>query len=155
MNLKRVKNPLANAGDVGERWEFGSLGWEDPLEEGMATHSSILAWRIPWREEPGALQSVGLPRVRHDWSNLACKAGAEILSCRAEERRVEILGAIPSQRTGHCHLWPFSSLLGRPVLTFNLGIALSFWSCWPSPPCLGCSPCVKDASPRLCPQSLR
>ena len=40
--------------------------WKDPLEEGMATHSSILAWRIPWIEEPGALQSMGLHRVRHD-----------------------------------------------------------------------------------------
>ena len=39
---------------------------EDPLEEGMATHSSILAWRIPWTEEPGGLQSTGLPRIRHD-----------------------------------------------------------------------------------------
>ena len=37
--------------------QVGSLGWEDPLEEGMATHSSILAWRIPWTEEPGRLQS--------------------------------------------------------------------------------------------------
>ena len=41
-----------------------SLGGEDPLEEKMATHSSILAWRIPWTEEPGRLQSTGLPRVR-------------------------------------------------------------------------------------------
>ena len=41
-------------------------GQEDPLEKGMATHSSILAWRIPWTEEPGWLQSVGLQRVRHD-----------------------------------------------------------------------------------------
>ena len=40
-----------------------SLGWEDPLEEGMATHSSILVWRIPWTEEPGRLQSMGLQRV--------------------------------------------------------------------------------------------
>ena len=43
-----------------------SLGWEDPLEEGMATHSSILAWRIPWVEEPGRLQSMGSQRVGHD-----------------------------------------------------------------------------------------
>ena len=43
-----------------------SLGWEDPLEEGMATHSGILAWRIPWTEEPGGLQSMGSQRVRHD-----------------------------------------------------------------------------------------
>ena len=43
-----------------------SLCWEDPLEKEMATHSSILAWRIPWIEEPGRLQSMGLQRVGHD-----------------------------------------------------------------------------------------
>ena len=43
-----------------------SLGWEDPLEKEMATHSSILAWRIPWTEEPGGPQSMGLKRVGHD-----------------------------------------------------------------------------------------
>ena len=42
-----------------------SLDWEDPLEKEMATHSSILAWRIPWMGEPGRLQSLGLQRVRH------------------------------------------------------------------------------------------
>ena len=42
-----------------------SLGWEDPLEEGVATHSSVLAWRIPWTEEPGGLQSVELQRAGH------------------------------------------------------------------------------------------
>ena len=49
-----VKNPPA----LGEIW-VQSLGWEDPLEKGMATHSSILAWRIPWTEEPGRLQFMG------------------------------------------------------------------------------------------------
>ena len=43
-----------------------SLGWEDPLEKGMTIHSSTLAWRIPWTEEPGGLQSTGSQRVRHD-----------------------------------------------------------------------------------------
>ena len=43
-----------------------SLGWENPLEKEMATHSSILAWEIPWTEEPGGLQSMGLQRVGHD-----------------------------------------------------------------------------------------
>ena len=43
-----------------------SLAWEDPLEKEMATHSSILAWRVPWTEEPGGLQSTGLQRVGHD-----------------------------------------------------------------------------------------
>ena len=47
------------------------VGWEDPLEEGMATHSSILAWRILWTEEPGRVQSTGLQRVGHDWIDLA------------------------------------------------------------------------------------
>ena len=58
-----VKNPPA----MQETW-VQSLGWEDPLEEGMATHSSILAWRIPWTEEPGRLQSMGSQRVRQDWA---------------------------------------------------------------------------------------
>ena len=59
-----VKNTPAKAGD---RNDADSLpGWEDPLEEGMATHSSILAWRIPWTEEPGGLWSIGLQGVRHD-----------------------------------------------------------------------------------------
>jgi len=45
---------------------FRFLGWKDPLEKGMATHPSILAWRIPWTEDPGGLQSVGSQRVGHD-----------------------------------------------------------------------------------------
>ena len=48
-----------------------SLGWEDILEEIVATHCSILAWRIPWTEEPGGLQSIGSHRVRHDQIDLA------------------------------------------------------------------------------------
>ena len=43
-----------------------SLGWEDPLQKEMATHSSTLAWKIPWMKEPGRLQSMGSKRVRHD-----------------------------------------------------------------------------------------
>jgi len=53
-----VKNLLANAGDVRDTGQ--SLGPEGPLEKGMATHSSILAWKISWREEPGGLQFIGL-----------------------------------------------------------------------------------------------
>ena len=56
-----VKNPPA----MRETW-VRSLGWEDPLENDMATHSNILAWRIPWAEEPGGLQSMGLQRVGYD-----------------------------------------------------------------------------------------
>ena len=49
-------------------WEVQvqSLGWDDPLEKGMATHSTILAWRTPWTEEPGGLQSMGSQRIGHD-----------------------------------------------------------------------------------------
>ena len=56
-----VKNPPANAGDIRDMGLI--LGQEDPLGKGMTTHSSILAWRIPWTEEPGGLQSMGLQRV--------------------------------------------------------------------------------------------
>ena len=52
-----VKNPPANSGDIGD--VVPSLGHEDPLEEGMATHTGILAWRIPRTEEPGGLESIG------------------------------------------------------------------------------------------------
>ena len=55
-----VKNPPA----TWETW-VGSLSWEVPLEEGVATHSSILAWGSPWTEEPGGLHSMGLQRIRH------------------------------------------------------------------------------------------
>ena len=59
-----VKNPPPTQGTQ-ERW-FQSLSREDPLEEEMATHSSILAWKIPWTEEPGGLESMGSQRVRRD-----------------------------------------------------------------------------------------
>ena len=59
------KEPIANAGDIRDAGSIPSSG--KSLEEGMATHSSILAWRIPWTEEPGGLQSIWSQRVEHDW----------------------------------------------------------------------------------------
>ena len=59
-----VKN-LPEIQELQETW-YQSQGWEDPLEEGMATHSSIIAWRSLWTEEPGGLQTMGLQGVRHD-----------------------------------------------------------------------------------------
>ena len=56
---------VKNLPTVQETW-VRSLGWEDPLEEGMAIYSSIFAWRIPWTEEPGGLKSMGWQRVGHD-----------------------------------------------------------------------------------------
>ena len=57
----KIKNLLAM-----QETQVRSLGWEDPLEREMATHTSIVAWRILWTEEPGGLQSTGLQRIRHD-----------------------------------------------------------------------------------------
>ena len=59
-----------------------SLGGEDPLEKEMAPHSSTLAWKIPWTEEPGRLQSMGSLRVGQDWSNLAAAAAPGFIVCR-------------------------------------------------------------------------
>ena len=59
-----VKNPSVNVGDEDS---IRSLGWEDPLEEEMATHSSIFAWQIPWTEDPGELQSIG----SQSWTQLS------------------------------------------------------------------------------------
>ena len=59
-----VKNPPAM--QETQETQVQSLGWEDSPEKNMATHSSMIAWRIPWTEEPGGLQSMGPPRVGHD-----------------------------------------------------------------------------------------
>ena len=79
----RTESPEIKAGMYSHRWLGGKesacntgdlgliLGQEDPLEKNMATHSSILAWRIPWTEEPGRPQFIRLQRVRHDWSDFA------------------------------------------------------------------------------------
>ena len=62
-----LKTPPANAGNTGNAGDaVQSLGRDDPLEKEMATPSSVLAWEIPWTEEPGGLQSMGLCRIRHD-----------------------------------------------------------------------------------------
>ena len=57
---------IKNLPTIQETW-VPSLGWENPLEKGMATHSSILTWKIPWTKEPDGLQSMELQSVRHDW----------------------------------------------------------------------------------------
>ena len=63
--LNLMAQMVKNLPAMWETW-VQSLVWEDPLGKGMATHSSILAWRIPWTEEPGGLQSMGSQRVRQD-----------------------------------------------------------------------------------------
>ena len=82
-----------------------SLGWEDPLEEGVVTHSSVLAWRISWTEEPGGLQSTGSQRVGHDWSNLA---GMHLFSA---EYCVEFF----MEKSWYSGFFPAVLLIGSPV----------------------------------------
>ena len=65
--ISLVAQMVRNLPAMQETW-VQSLGWVDPLEKRMATHSSILAWRITWTEGPGGLQSMGLQRVGHDWA---------------------------------------------------------------------------------------
>ena len=74
-----------------ETW-VQSLGWEDPLERIMATHSSTLAWKIPWTEEPGGLQSTGLQRVRHDWvANTTATITLDLEQClQLEDQETEV-----------------------------------------------------------------
>ena len=76
-NMRKLSEDLFRASLVAQlvknlpaMWEIWvwSLGWEDPLEKEMATHYSTLAWKIPWTEEPGRLQSMGSQRVGHDWA---------------------------------------------------------------------------------------
>ena len=88
-----VKN-LPATQEPQETW-VQSLGQEDPLEEGMATHSSIRVWRIPWMEKPDRLQSMGSQRVRHDWmTNTWASLVAQRLKClpTMQETRVPSLG---------------------------------------------------------------
>ena len=82
-----------------------SLGWEDPLEKGTTTHSSILAWRIPWTEEPGRLQSMGSQRVRHNWTNftsLLQETKAEIQPWGLGNQRKVVLRRFVGSQT---YLW--------------------------------------------------
>ena len=75
--LPRWHSGKESACNAGKRHRF--LCWEDPLKEETATHSSILAWRIPWTGEPGGLQSMGSPRAEHDWAMHACIALTKFL----------------------------------------------------------------------------
>ena len=74
------------------------LDWEDPLEKEMATHSNILAWRIPWTEEPGELQSMGSQRVRHEAMATHSSTLAWKIPWTEEPGRLQSMG---SRRVGH------------------------------------------------------
>ena len=82
-----------------------SLSQEDPLEEGMATHSSILAWRIPWTEEPGGLQSTGLHRVRHAWSDSTCTLSQKLTAPECYSSCV--FSVRPHNTSGFIRMWRY------------------------------------------------
>ena len=103
---------VKNLSAIQETW-VQSLGQEEPLEKGMATHSSILAWESPWTEEPGRLQSMGSQRVRYDWAHSFCiDFGIDHL--------VMSMCRVVSCVVGRGHLpWPVHSL-GKTLLAFAL-----------------------------------
>ena len=81
-----------------ETWDQ-SLSWEDPLKQGMATHSSILAWKIPWTEEPGGLQSLGSQRARYDWvtnTDMLSSTGIWTVAFKRRHRCLLWLVLVPS-----------------------------------------------------------
>ena len=81
-----------------ETW-IHSLGWEDPMEEGMATHSSILAWRIPpWTEKPGRLQSMGSQKVGHSWATKPSTAQED-----ETLKKMHSLQKMTSRKLGECY----------------------------------------------------
>ena len=84
-----IAQAIKNLPDVQETRVL-SLGREDFLEKEMATHSNILAWKIPWTEKPGGLKSMGLQRVRHDWT-------ANILLWRQRIQKLAVLTCMPHQ----------------------------------------------------------
>ena len=98
------------------------LGREDLLAEGTATHSSTLAWRIPWTEEPGRLQSIGLQTARHNWSGLACMP-CDPMDCRAPG--LPVLHHLTELAQTHVHwvgdaIQPSHPLLSPSPPAFNL-----------------------------------
>ena len=94
-----------------EMWVL-SLGGEDPLEEETATHSSILAWKIPWTEEPGGLQSMGSQRVGHDW---ATKHVFKSPYCLSSDYLIKSKVLAPPSKTHHHLAWPLFLVLPATI----------------------------------------
>ena len=95
-----------------QKTQVQSLGWEDPLGKGMATHSSILAWRIPWREEPGGLQSMGTTE------QLTCSFTFKITSLKLEEI-VLFFSCNFKQPNNYEVVSSLSSVLFKPLQLFD------------------------------------
>ena len=111
------------------RW-FHPMGWEDLLEEGMATPSSILAWRIPWTEEPGGLQSMESQRVGHDWAHTQTHRHTPSINSR--DLFSHCSGGWESKIMALPRLTPASSLPGLRMAAFLLSLHAAFPLC----PCI-------------------
>ena len=98
----RVAQTVKDLPVIQETWVW-SLVWQDPLEKGMATHSSILAWKIRWTEEPGGIQSMGSPRVRHDWvtNKPVCAVVKNPLANAGDTGSILGLGRSPGEGNGN------------------------------------------------------
>ena len=97
-----VAQRVKNLPTMQEMWVW-FLDWEDPMEKGMATHSSILAWRTPWTEKPGWLQSMGLHRVRYDWATKHIRSNS-VFRLRSLPGHSKCPSA-PGYRTSGQHPW--------------------------------------------------
>ena len=98
-----LKNSSANAGGTGDLGSIPGVG--DPLGEGTATHSSILAWRSPWREEPGGLQSMGLQRVGHDWASIHVPICRDFFEKSLHSYKVFMVRDTKARAVSECELW--------------------------------------------------
>ena len=121
-----VKNPPA----MQETWVW-SLGWENPLEKEMATHSSILVWEIPWIEKPGGLPSMGSQRVGHDWATNTFALEASLVAQTVknlpamEKTQVQSLGAEDPLEKGTANHSSILATLKQPIqLTLHGGLSL-------------------------------
>ena len=117
-----IKTQMVNNLPVMQKTQIRSLGWEDPLEEEMATHSSILAWEIPWTEEPAQLQSMGSRTVRHDQATNTHKGLLNLVSLKSLENNTwfYILGSGSSIYFQACLTFFLSSSSIRATLIYSV-----------------------------------
>ena len=126
-----------------ETW-VQSLGWEDPLEKEMATHSSTLAWKIPWTEEPGRLQSMGSQRVWHDWVTSLSFFFFLLQMSRwrpsGPSGKFQLTGVSDPKDWDQLHLWLKVPQMGHFLMTSTSHSVTSNGLSWPLQPewtCLG------------------